>query len=318
MKIKPNRPRFSVLALTPSPALDLSGTVNHLKPNEKSYVYDEIRSAGGNAVNAAKVLHRLNIPVLATGFLGGSTGKEIQQLLEEEGVPSDFIPIRGHSRICVTVSNRADHQQTRLTFPGPPILRREKEALFRLLGRERKNSFLMIGGSLPPGFSAEDLVRAMKTAEKNGIRCIVDVPGKILRKVARANPFFLKPNLDEFQALTGSTARTIRGVRRAAEPISRRVPLFCVSSVEGGALLINGDRCYFGRAPRVAIKSSVGAGDSMVAAMAAQLCRGNTDGADLLRWGLAAAAATLAEKGTASGSAKNIYRLYHKTRVRSL
>lgn len=307
--------RDYVVAFTPSPSLDLSGTVDRLRPNEKSYVFDEVRSPGGNAINAARILTRLHTPVLAIGFLGGSTGEEIKHLLEQEGVKNEFVRIKGHSRICVTVSNRADHRQTRLTFPGPMIREIEEKDLLSLLGKRKGNSFLIIGGSLPPGFHPSDVVKVMRAAKKNGIKCIVDSPGKVLQKLIVAEPFFIKPNLSEFQELMQVNVKTIGSIRRLAQTLLKKVPYVCVSSVEGGALLMSRDETYFGRIPKVKVKSSVGAGDSMVGAIVAQLYRENFAGGDLLRWGLAGAAATLEQPGTAFGSASRIHRLYKSTKV---
>lgn len=307
----------TVVAFTPSPALDLSGTVDGLKPNEKSYVYDEVRSPGGNAINAARILSRLKVDVLATGFLGGSTGEEIEFLLQQEGVKCRFVKIKGHSRICVTVANNSDHKQTRLTFPAPPISAREKNKLFQFV-QKQKQHFLIIGGSLPQGVQPSDIVRLMKMAQNKNIKCVVDSPAQVLRKLIAGNPFFIKPNLTEFQLLTNTRATTINGVKHAAKDLLKKIPFICVSSVEGGALLLTHTANYFGRIPHIKIKSTVGAGDSMVGAMVAQFCQDNPSESDILRWGLAAAAATLEEKGTAFGSAKRIHQLYQQTKVITL
>ena len=120
-----------IYTVTPNPALDLGGVVDQIAPNEKNYVHGETRYPGGNAINVARVLTRLRVPVLATGFLGGSIGDEIRNLLDEEGVAHDFVSIQGHTRISITVSNLSNHQQTRFSFPGPTIRPRELIALER-------------------------------------------------------------------------------------------------------------------------------------------------------------------------------------------
>lgn len=307
-----------ILAITPNPALDLGGVVDNLKPNEKSYVYDEIRSPGGNAINAARILARLKIPVLATGFLGGSTGEEIKNLLDLEGVKNKFVKIKGHSRICVSVSNEQNHKQTRLTFPGPQITHQEKENLFRLIRDQKNISFLLIGGSLPPGMEAFDVLALMTLARKRNIKCIVDSPGNILRTLIAGEPMLIKPNLTEFQDLTQSHGKSIRAVCKQAHKFLDEVPYICVSSVEGGSLLVTRDNSYYGRIPKIKIRSTVGAGDSMVGAMTAQLYKNNTSPADILRWGLASAAASLAQPGTAFGSAKDIKSFYKMTIVKKI
>ncbi len=249
----------------------MSGVADNLRPNEKSYIQDENRSPSGNAINAARILTRLRVPTLTTGFLGGSTGEEIKNLLDEEDVKNNFIKIKGHSRICVTVSNKKDHLETRLDFPGPYITNQEFEKLFKLLKSQKNISILLIGGSLPQGLNPTDVIKLMNFARKQKIECVVDCPGNILRILIAGKPILIKPNLNEFQEMTESSAKSIRNVQKEARKLLNRVSYICVSSVEGGALLITKNNSYFGQIPKVKIRSSVGAGDYMVGAMVSQL-----------------------------------------------
>ena len=120
----------------------------------------------------------------------------------------------------------------------------------------------------------------------------------------------------EFQQLTGSSAKSLKEVHKKAKGLNKKIPLVCVSSVEKGALLVTQGGSFFGRIPQLTIKSTVGAGDSMVAGMIYCLTTGEKDGAELLRWGLAAAAATLSHAGTAFGSATGIRKYYKLTKVK--
>jgi 1-phosphofructokinase family hexose kinase len=304
-----------VCSLTPNPALDLGGVVKNLKPNEKSYVQDETRCPGGNAINVARVLTRLGIPVTATGFLGGGIGDEIKHLLDDEGVKNEFIAIKDHSRISVTVSNLSDSKQTRLSFPGPRIQQKEKSRLLKYVKDLQGISVLVMGGSFPKGFSSREINWLVRLARKRKIPVVVDCPAGVMQGVIAARPTLIKPNLEEFQALIGSKAKSIASVHREAQKLLDLVPFICVSSVEGGALLVTREQTYFGRVAKIKIRSTVGAGDSMVGAMVGQMHQGIFSGAELLRWGLAASAATLSHSGTAMGSAREIQRLYRKTKV---
>jgi len=304
-----------IFTITPNPALDLSGIVRNIKLNEKAYVFDEQRAPGGNAINAARILSRLKIPVVTSGFLGGSTGDEIKLLLEREKLKHNFIKIGESSRINVTVSNQFDHQQTRLSFPGPCIKGSEKKRLFDLIAKQDNMSILVIGGSLPSGFSPMDIVLIMKLARKRGVETVVDCPGEILQQIIPARPLLIKPNIEEFQTLTRSRVKTIGSVVEKAKGLLSQVQMVCVSSVEGGAVLISQYGSYFGQIPKIKIRSSVGAGDSMVGAMVAQLYKGNVSVDQILRWGLASAAATLGESGTMLGTASEINNLYRQIRI---
>lgn len=304
-----------VLTITPNPALDLSGTVKDLKPNEKSYVFNELKSPGGNALNAARILNRLRVPVLATGFLGGSTGTEIREFLDVEKLQHQFVEIRDTTRINVTISNQSNHQQTRLSFPGPNIKKTEKDNLCHLVQSEPSCSLMILGGSLPHGFIPQDVIRLASLAKKKGMATVIDCPGSILAQILRAKPLLIKPNLEEFQELTNCRAHTIGSIIKKALGMLNDVPMICVSSVEGGALLVTRNGVSFGRTPKIHLQSTVGAGDSMVGAMVAQIYRGQKSNEEILRWGLAAAAATLSKPGTSLGSRLDILNLYKKTRV---
>ena len=118
-----------ILTLTPNPALDVSGTVPKLVPNEKSYISHEMRLPGGNGINAARVAHRLGSEVITTGFLGGTSGLELLDLLKLEKIPNHFIEIQGQTRTNITISNNFSHEQTRLSFSGFRINKNEMTAL---------------------------------------------------------------------------------------------------------------------------------------------------------------------------------------------
>jgi fructose-1-phosphate kinase PfkB-like protein len=219
--------------------------------------------------------------------------------------------------------------QTRLSFPGPQIRANEAEDLFKQVARIKNPGIVVIGGSLPPGVSPAYLQRMIRSLRSRQVPTLVDVPGEILKRVISAEPLFIKPNLLEFQELVGKKVVSISSVLKEARRLSHKVPLICVSSVEGGALLITRDSAWFGRAPRVKIKTTVGAGDSMVGAIAANLWNYSKRKAawrafeplpddvvgDLLRWGLASAAATLETHGTELGAGRQIRALYRKVRV---
>ncbi len=310
--------------ITPNPALDISGTVDQLIADEKNYVFDEIRSAGGNGINAARIAHRLGVKVIATGFMGGSTGNEIKKLLDRENIKHDFVETIGNTRINLTVSNRNTDSQTRLSFPGSNIKRSEWRALQQFCDNFKKQAIVVIGGSLPKGVSPKVIGLLIKKLRAKGHFCIVDMPGLCLKSIISSRPSFIKPNLREFQELVGKNVQSVRAILPLAKRLSETVSLVCVSSVEGGALLATKDKAWFGKIPKIKVRSTVGAGDSMVGAMSAALWHnkvqnmetGNIEifldekGDHLLRWGLAAACATLANPGLIMGDRRSILKYY--------
>jgi 1-phosphofructokinase family hexose kinase len=319
-----------IYTITPNPALDLSGVVDELVPNEKAYVHQEVWSPGGNAINAARIIQALKAPVTASGFLGGGIGAEVENLLNQEKVKNQFIKIKGMTRVNVTVSSLEDHLQTRLSFAGPTILKSEKNQLNDWISRIRPPALLVIGGKLPQGMSPSDICRWIQVAKKQGIETMVDMPGAILKGIYKARPLFIKPNLVEFQEFLGKKMSSIPEVLKEVKKLNREIPLICISSVKGGALLVSSTGAWFGEIPKVKVRTTVGAGDSMVGAMAAYFWKSwvsknkrwnNVSDdflAQLLGWGLAAACATLTLPGLSLGEGRQIRSYFPKIRVRRI
>lgn len=296
-----------IYTITFNPALDVSGVVDQLIPNEKSYVYNEAHFPGGNGINAGLIAHRLGSKVTLTGFLGGGSGEEIIRLLDKNNLHHEFVTISGPTRMNFTISNKEDHNQTRLSFPGPEIKSGEKKKLLQYMDKITSDDLLIIGGSLPPRLNTSYVETLIGLARKKNILCMVDMPGAHLRDVISSRPHFIKPNLTEFQALIGKKVSSIKSIIPHARALLVDVPYICISSVEGGALFLSKDEMWFGRIPQVVIRSTVGAGDSMVGAMASLWSqRREVAAEELLRLGLAASCATLTEAGLTLGSKKAI------------
>jgi len=296
-----------IYTVTFNPALDVNGVVDQLIPNEKCYVHNEIHTPGGNGINAAIIAHRLKSKVLMTGFLGGANGNEIKYLLDKEKLNHHFIKINNNTRMNITISNKDDHRQTRLSFAGPTILKAERIKLLNFLERVTADDLVILGGSFTPCVNIAYIKGLIKKLRKKNIPCLVDMPGDFLKEIIKAKPNFIKPNLLEFQILAGKKVKTIKEALPLARKLLKDVPLICISSIEGGALLIGHDEAWFGKIPEVKIHSTVGAGDSMVGAFASVLEKNFNPSLEfLLRTGLAASCATLTERGLTLGSKKKI------------
>ena len=184
---------------------------------------------------------------------------------------------------------------------------------------------LSFGGSLPQKLSAQDVCSLVKKLQAKGCLCIVDTPGFILKKALLEKPFCIKPNLQEFQELTGTRVSSLASVLSLAKKITQEVKVVCVSSVEGGALLVTQQQAWFGKIPDIEVCSTTGAGDSMVGALAVEIAKCSSSvfdvdkqGATWLRWGLAAAAATLATPGPAFGTKAQIHRYFKQIQVQEV
>ncbi|MBI3556283.1 MAG: hexose kinase [Deltaproteobacteria bacterium] len=322
-----------IYAITPNPALDLSGHVNRIVADEKNYVERARLDPGGNAINAARIAKRLGGRPMLLGFLGGGTGSQLQALLKSEGLEEQFTKIRGTTRTNVTVTNDHDHKQTRLTFPGPHISRQEIRLLLSAISKFRAPGIVLIGGSLPAGCSPRFYIDLIDSVSKQGLGVVVDVPAPALKAIIRspsARILLIKPNQTELETLIGKNLRSISAIAAAAHQLSRRAAIVCVSLADRGALFCVNQETWMARAPRIKARGTVGAGDSMVGAIAARLASWKLARpedieqatpkqlSDVFRWGIAAGAATAATEGTSLGHYALIRKLHSKVAIHKI
>src|SRR5271165_4889008 len=96
-----------IVTLTLNPALDLVSQAEAVRPVRKIRTTGDHVDPGGGGINVARVLHALGGETLAVIATGGVTGRYIESLLDEAGVPWRAVPIQGRTRISLTVLDRS-------------------------------------------------------------------------------------------------------------------------------------------------------------------------------------------------------------------
>jgi tagatose 6-phosphate kinase len=265
-----------IVTITPNLALDVTYEVARLRPGETNRVEAVHARAGGKGVNVARVLRSLGREVLALGFAGGPTGDAVRADLEASGLPHDLVPSAGETRRTVTVV--AGDEATMLGEPGPVLAPSEWAALE---ARVPEADVLVVAGSVPPGVPAEAVADLVARQTARGIPVIVDVPGEAL---LRAAPYAwaVKPNAEELAEATG-VGDPVAGAR-ALDALA-----VVVSLGEGGLLAVVGETVHRVPPPRRVTGNPTGAGDAVVAALAA----GRAAGAEVSWPALLADAAAL-------------------------
>lgn len=323
-----------IYALTPNPALDLSGHVSRIIPNEKNYVYRPRIDPGGNSINAARIAHRLGADPILLGFLGGAAGDQLRSLLIDERLKPRFISIRGLTRTNVTVTNDHNHAQTRLTFPGPVIRKNEVRALLSQIKTLRAPGILLLGGSAPSSLTSRFYADVIRSAQARNIGIMADTPARdlkgILAAIRSTKLLLIKPNETELEQLVSKKLNSDAARSEAARKLLKKAVIVCVSLGARGAIVAYRNESWLVKPPQVRARGTVGAGDSMVGAMAAFFAerglvtpeRLEAAGDEVLlkaaRLGVAAGAATAMTEGTAQGSAPLIRKLFLQSRARRI
>ncbi|WP_154794185.1 1-phosphofructokinase family hexose kinase [Occultella kanbiaonis] len=262
-----------ILTVTANPALDVTYRTSALRPGESHRVAVVGRSAGGKGINVARVLHALGEDPVCLGFLGGSTGAVISDLLARAGVRQEFLPVEGLTRTTVTVVD--DAGATVLNEPGPEVSAADWRALADVaLTLLSPGDVLVISGSTPPGTPPDAVPSLVRDAVEQDVRVVVDTSGPTLLAAAEAGAHVLKPNAEELRAAT-----QIIDVHDAAGALlDRGAGLVVVSLGEDGVFAVGGAgqarRTWTAAAPEVLTGNPTGAGDAAVAAIARALDTG--------------------------------------------
>ncbi|MFC5412473.1 1-phosphofructokinase family hexose kinase [Larkinella bovis] len=312
-----------ILTLTLNPAVDISTTVDRLRPDHKLRCDAPRYDAGGGGINVSKAIHRLGGTSLCLFPTGGAPGMLLEELVTQEQLAFQTFPIAGWTRQSFVVTESTTHQQFRFGLPGPVWTEAEGLAMMdHLSGFLDRIDFLVVSGSLPPGVPVGFCAEIAWRAKKSGVRLILDTSGEPLKQAIRESPFLLKPNVGELAALVGTDKLELNEVEEAAQTILQQggCELMVVSLGPAGAYLftkktgvaLSGQErtCFYVPAPTVKKQSTVGAGDSMVGGMVYGLSQGQSYEA-ILQLGVACGTAATMNPGTELFHQADVTRLLH-------
>jgi len=296
---EPDRSR-SIVTLTLNPCIDESASVDRVVPDRKLRCGPPRYEPGGGGVNVARAIRKLGGEALAVFPAGGAAGELLRSLLSAEGVPQRVIPIAGWTRESFNVTETSTGRQFRFVLPGPELTAAEQEACFAELAALRPFPELVVAsGSLPPGVPLDAYARVARLVRERGSRFCLDTSGDAARPALEEGVFLLKPSLREFLHLTGladaEEPHLVAECRRWIE--LRRCEVVVLSLGAAGVLLVDNAGAERLPSPTVPVRSTVGAGDSMLAGILLRLRQGRPLREAVL-FGIAAGAATVMNPGT--------------------
>lgn len=254
-----------IYTVTFNPSLDYIVSVDHFETGKVNRTSKELMFPGGKGINVSLVLKNLGLDSTALGFMAGFTGKEIERLLDDRQVHSDFIPVaEGISRINVKL--RSD-QESEINGMGPGIGAAEIDELYEKLDALKEGDILVLAGSIPSVMPETMYRDIMERLSGRGIRIVVDATKDLLHMVLPLHPFLVKPNNHELGEIYGVKLTTKEEVIPYAKRMQSEGAVNVLISMAGeGALLVAEDgNVYQSMPPKGKVKNSVGAGDSMVA-----------------------------------------------------
>ncbi len=289
---------MKIVTLTLNPALDKSTNVDRFIPEQKLRCAPLQIDAGGGGINVSKGIHKLGGQSTAVFPSGGTNGRMLTDLLTATGLSYAAVPVAGETRENISVTENQSNLQYRFTLPGAALSAADAAACLKAVA-DLQPGLLVVSGSLPPGLPDEYLAEVAAFAKKIGTKLILDSSGKPLQAAANEGVYLLKPNLSELSAMVGVEHLEMNQVDDAALQIIHegKCEVVVVSLGPQGALLVNRDGFEHIAAPMVQKRSTVGAGDSMVAGMTHALSQGKSL-REMVQTGVACGSAATMNTGT--------------------
>lgn len=265
-----------VITVTMNPALDKTASVSRLLPGELNRLQAPRTDAGGKGVNVSKMVAVLGGNTLCTGFVGGAAGQELTQRMEAMGLAASFLPVAGETRTNLKIMDDTG-ALTELNEPGIAVTQADLTALLsHICALAKPADVVVLGGSLPQGAAPDTYLTFATALTEAGCRVIVDADGEAFRHALNAPPFLVKPNRFELLQHFNLPADTPDSAlpRLCRQLLAKGIGWVVLSMGSEGAMFFSQDTALQAKALRLKVLSTVGAGDSMVGAMAHALDTG--------------------------------------------
>jgi 1-phosphofructokinase len=265
-----------IATVTLNPAIDQTVSVDHFRPNTVNYARAMHFDAGGKGVNVASFLTDFGLTTTVTGLLGQENADIFEQFFARKRIADHFVRIPGRTRTGVKIVDEANQQTTDINMPGllPP-----EEALETLRqtieGLAATCDWFALSGGLPPGVPTTTYAALITLVRGYGKQVALDTSRDALQEGVLAGPTIVKPNVDELRQLTGQALTDEAALGQAARQLlDGGIRLVVISMGERGAMFVDAAQTLIATPPPVVIKSTVGAGDAMVAGLIAGQVQG--------------------------------------------
>ena len=297
-----------IYTVTFNPALDYILELDKLEIGKIQKSKTELILPGGKGINVSTVLTNLEIDNIALGYKAGFVGAEIERLLRNMNVKTDFIDLEeGNSRINVKISGE---EETAINTNGPKISENKILELLEKLKTLNENDYLVLSGSIPSSIKDDIYEKICRIVKKQNVKIVVDATKNLLVQALKYNPFLIKPNNEELGEIFGVEIHTKEDAyvygKKLKEMGAQNV-LVSMGKI-GAALIDEAGQEYFIKSPEGKRVNTVGSGDSMVAGFIAGFLKYKNYN-DALRMGVSAGSASALSKYLATK--EEVYNLFN-------
>lgn len=305
-----------IYTVTLNPAIDKTVVIKNFNPGAVNRVKSVREDPGGKGINVSKCLKNLGAESTAAMILAGDTGRRLKTMVENLQIPVLAVWAEGENRTNLKIIDPERMENTDINEPGPAVNGKLLEELKLAIGSLiRPEDIVILSGSLPAGVDRS--LYGAWTAYFRGLGACVylDADGEPMHKGLAAVPYMIKPNDGELAALLGKNLTVEEMLQEGKRLHDTGIAEIVISLGGDGALFVNADGVFRAEGLKVEVKSTVGAGDSMVAAMAFGQAR-KLEREKMLRLAIAMGAASVMQSGTQSPEADLVWELAEQVKIK--
>lgn len=299
---------MNIITLTLNPAIDKSAKVEGLMPVHKLMCHSIHYQAGGGGINISRVLKRLNVDSACIFTSGGNNGVFPNEELLKSNITTLPVKIKSWTRENLSVTNTLTNLQYRFGMPGSAITEEEIKTICKTVNEQvKQGDVFVINGSLPEGISTDFYAEIIRSLANKKIKIVLDTSGIASTEALKENVFLIKPNQRELAQLAGKEFLNSSEQELFSKSLvqSGNVKYVVVSLGARGAFITCENGIYYQTSPSVKVKSTIGAGDSMLAGIIYALTKNETP-QNILKWGVACGTAATMQEGTDLAHMDNI------------
>ena len=303
-----------IITLTLNPCIDKTIWIDRLIPNEKLKAKHPEDEAGGGGINVSRAIKYLGQESKSIFLNGGFNGAYFKQIFKEEQIDYEEITIEGNTRMNLMLIDESTLLEYRIGMQGPNISTTEMGDLLAVLSQQKDYEFLVLSGSLPASIADNFLAEVAKIVALHNAKLILDTSGKALQNVIQETVFLLKPNLSELSSLCNINENaSFDEILQATQKLLTQIncTAIVVSLGAQGAIMVTANESYHIYPPKVNVKSTVGAGDCMVAGMTIALAQ-NKPWKQVLQYGIACGTAATLNSGKGLCKLEDVDRLFEE------
>ena len=306
---------MKIITLTLGPAFDMHCHADRLVMDHENLAYMDLCQAGGKGVNISRALVNNGTPNLALLVLGQENADSFLRNLNDDGVAYDAITVPGRIRENITIHTGST--ETRISFPGfrvePDVLSRVEEKLLNLVAAD---TVVTMTGRVAEGMAVADVMAMLRRVAEKGAKIVVDSRSFSLADLKELKPWLIKPNQEEISAYLGREVSSLEQTLAEAEALHEAGIANVMISMGGdGALLVCNEGNFIAIPPKVAVKSTIGAGDSSIAGF---LACSEESARKRLQWAVAYGSAACMAEGTLPPKPENIQAILRDVELKTM